>query len=330
MAEASTPYGHRRMGALGDAPPPDPPPTYYGRPALKPTDWRWLITSYLFVGGMAGAAQVIAGIVDLIGHRRDRRLVSAARYLAFGGSLLSPVLLIADLKTPSRWYNMLRVYRSTSPMSIGSWTLFAFGALSGLAAVGQIGADVLGLPKARTFARYAGVPAAATGGLLATYTGSLLAATSTPIWAAGYKLLPPIFGASGTATATAALALILQRAGGSEASRHRLERLAVLTSLLELVLTLRLDALWKRERLAAPLDEPPLVLPYRVGVFGLGIVAPLTVHLLQVLTGRELRAASTCASLAALVGGYAQRAVLVLAGKRSAERPTDYFRFARP
>jgi formate-dependent nitrite reductase membrane component NrfD len=140
---------------------------------------------------------------------------------------------------------MLRVYRGTSPMSIGSWTLVAFGGLSGLAALGQLGADVLGLRRARTLAHAAGLPAAAAGAVLATYTGSLLSATSTPLWAAGDRLLPPIFGLSGTATATAALALILERAGAPRARRHRLARLAFLASLFELLLTLRLDARWK-------------------------------------------------------------------------------------
>jgi formate-dependent nitrite reductase membrane component NrfD len=91
----------------------------------------------------------------------------------------------------------------------------------------------------------------------------------------------------------------------------------------------RLDAVWKREHVDAPLHEPSLKLPYRVGVLGLGVLAPLLVHLLQVVTGRELRTASSLASVAALIGGYAQRAVMIFAGKRSAERPTDYFRFTR-
>jgi formate-dependent nitrite reductase membrane component NrfD len=314
---------------LGEVPREQSPPTYYDRPALKPSDWRWLIITYFFVGGLAGAAQVVAGVVDLLGHARDRRLVSAGRYLALAGALISPVLLIADLKTPARWYNMLRVYRGTSPMSIGSWTLFAFGSLSGLAALGQLAADVLRVQGGRTVARAFGVPAAISGALLATYTGSLLSATSTPLWSAGYQLLPPIFGLSGTSTATAAFSLILRRASASSATLHRVERLALAASLLELVLMLRLDALWRREQVQAPLDQPDLALAYRGGAMGLGILTPLVVHLLQALTGRELRVASILASVAALAGGYAQRAVFILAGSRSAERPVDYFRIAR-
>jgi len=325
-----TPYGRHSVEVLGSVPTRGLTATYYGQRALKPSDWRWLIITYFFIGGLAGAAQVIAGVLDLLGHRRDRALVSAARYLALGGALASPVLLIADLKTPSRFYNMLRVFRGTSPMSIGSWTLMMFGMSSGLAAAGQLGSDLFGWRWARALARCTGVPAALSGAVMATYTGALLSATSTPIWAGGYRLLPAIFGASGMSTATAALGLILQRVPGTQLSLRRLERLLLLASLVELLLTRNLDSLLKRRRLSGPLETPPLATSYRVGVLGLGIVAPLAVHLLQALTGRELHMASAIASLAALAGGYTQRAVFVLAGKRSAERAADYFSLAHP
>jgi formate-dependent nitrite reductase membrane component NrfD len=303
-------------------------PTYYERPALKAAEWRWLIVTYLFVGGLAGAAQVIGEMVDVAGSRRDQQLVSAARYLAFVGALASACLLIADLKTPSRWFNMLRIYRSTSPMSIGSWTLFVFGGSSTLAALAQAAADLVGAAWARRWARLLGAPAALSGAIIASYTGALLSATSTPLWASAYRLLPPLFGISGAATATAALSLILDRVDAPRGSRQRLDRLAMLTSAAELLLTLQLERLWKRAGLDTPLRRAPLAAPYRFGVLGLGILAPLGVHLLQVISGRELERLSRYVSVAALVGGYTQRAVVLFAGKRSAERPDDYFRYA--
>lgn len=329
MVSVRAPYGRRAVEVLGNVPASDQPPTYYERAALKPTDWRWLIISYFFVGGMAGAAQFLAGVVDLLGRERDRPLVSAGRYLALAGALISPMLLVADLKTPERWYNMLRIFRRTSPMSIGSWALFAFGGFSGIAALAQALDDIFNVRLMRTLARAAGVPAALAGALLATYTGSLLSATSTPLWAAGYRLLPALFGVSGTSTATAALSLVLHRMRAPASSIRRLDRVALAANMLELVLSLRLDTVWKEQELDAPVAEPPLSLPYRGGALGLGIVAPLLVHLLQLVTGRELRGLAVSASLAALFGGYAQRAVLVLAGKKSAERPVDYFRVSQ-
>ena len=326
---SSSPYGRHTVEVLGSVPADTHPPTYYGRPALKPAEWRWLITTYLFTGGLAGAAQVIAGIVDLLGHRRDRPLVSAARYVALAGALVSPLLLIADLKTPSRWYNMIRVFRPTSPMSIGSWTLLAFGSASGLAAAAQIVSDFFDVAWARRAARFIGVAAAISGGVMATYTGSLLSATSTPFWAVAYRWLPALFGVSGTATATALLSLLLERQPGTRRSRRRLEHLALVTSCVELGLTAGVDAQLRRARVRTPLDEPSLGVAYRFGAVGLGVLAPLVVHGLQVLTGRDLHALSRGVAVGALVGGYTQRAALVMAGKESASRPQDYFRVAR-
>jgi formate-dependent nitrite reductase membrane component NrfD len=254
--------------------------------------------------------------------------VSAGRYLAFLGALISPLLLITDLKTRSRWYNMLRIFRGTSPMNIGSWTLFAFGTASGLAALFQLFDDIVHVPAARTLARLSSVPAAVAGGLLATYTGSLLSATSTPLWAVVYRWLPAMFGASGTATATAALSLVLE-GRGAHASLRRLERLALLTGIVEFLLSRRIDHEWARNDVRGPLEQPPLRMAHQGAALGLGIIAPLLVHALQLLTRREMRTASTAASVAVLAGGYALRAVVIMAGKRSAERPRDYFQTAR-
>src|SRR5579883_2354428 len=167
-----------------------PLPSYYGRPAVKASHYRWLIASYLFTGGLAGASQVLAAVADLFGRERDRPVVSAGRYVALAGAALSPVFLIADLHTPQRWYNMLRIFRRTSPMSIGSWTLAVFGTFSGLAAAAQVLEDLFGWrPLGRVLARVFGLPAAAAGVIMSYYTGILLSATSTPLWTAAYRLL---------------------------------------------------------------------------------------------------------------------------------------------
>jgi formate-dependent nitrite reductase membrane component NrfD len=163
------------------------------------------------VGGLAGAAQLIASIADLSGRRRDQHTVRAGRFLAVAGALVSPVLLIADLHTPRRWFNMLRIFRRTSPMSIGSWTLLGFGTLSGLSAVAQALDDLTGIRLFRRLARWLDVPAAVAGGTMAIYTGTLLSSTSNPLWSSGERLLPALFGASAVSTATAALSLATSR-----------------------------------------------------------------------------------------------------------------------
>jgi len=305
--------------------------SYYGRPALKPSHYRWLITGYLFAGGLAGASQIIATVADLVGRRGDRGVVRAGRYVALLGALVSPIFLILDLHTPKRWYNMMRIFRSSSPMSIGSWTLAAFGTLSGVAATGQVLEDLTAARVGRWTARLAGIPAAVAGAVMSCYTGSLLSATSVPFWAAVYRLLPPLFGTSAMSTAAAATSLAIDAAGAGEHARRSMEKIALVASTGELALTLACDWEWRRRGAATPLNEHPKVgLAYRFGVLGLGIVVPLFIHAIQTLTGRRSATATRLASISALVGGFIQRAVLTFGGNSSAARAEDYLRFTQP
>jgi formate-dependent nitrite reductase membrane component NrfD len=215
-------------------------------------------------------------------------------------------------------------------MSIGAWTLFVFGNLSGLTAAAQALDDIFELPAARWLARLFGVPAAAAGMLMSVYTGTLLSATSVPFWAAANRTLAAIFGTSATATATAALSLELELGGAPRGTRKRLERLALAASTAELALTLIADRRWRRLGLGAPLQRQPLASAYHFGVLGLGIAAPLAAHAANVLSRRDRRAVALAAASATLLGGLVQRAVRIFAGNDSALRPADYFQFTQP
>src|SRR5690348_12712613 len=97
---------------------------YYSIPMLKEPQWSWEIPVYFFVGGAAGAAAVIAQFAQMTGA--EARIVRDARTLAAIGSLLSPALLVSDLGVPSRFLNMLRVFKLQSPMSVGVYIVSAF------------------------------------------------------------------------------------------------------------------------------------------------------------------------------------------------------------
>ena len=321
------PYGRRRTEALGGVPSDTPSPTYYGLPAVKRSHYGWLIVSYFFVGGLAGAAQLIAQLADLAGGRQDRDVVRWGRYLALLGAVTSPFLLIKDLHTPSRWYNMLRIFRPTSPMSIGSWTLLGFGTYSGLAAVGQLADDLSRGGAGRRLGRAFGLPAALFGMLMAVYTGVLLSATSTPLWAVAYRHLPALFGATAAASATAALSLVVAAAGAPLAALRRLDRLAVIAGGAQLVLMLVTEREWQRRKLVR---HQSLAVASRLAILWAGIIGPLGVHILHVLTGRRSDRLACLAALASLVGAYAERAEVMFAGNASADRPDEYFRIASP
>lgn len=165
--------------------------SYYGRPILKEPTWKTPdVPLYLFLGGMAGAAGVLAegaALTDRPGLERVARLTAA------GGAGLGTVFLIHDLGRPERFLNMLRLFKPTSPLSVGSFILSPFAALSSAAA----GSNLTGwFPR---LGRLAGAGAALLGPPLATYTAALFANTAVPAWHEGYRELPFVFGGSGAA-----------------------------------------------------------------------------------------------------------------------------------
>jgi formate-dependent nitrite reductase membrane component NrfD len=186
---------------------------------IKRPVWSWEIPVYFHTGGVAGAS---AGLAYLSGLRGNHVLAQRAWAAAMAGLAVSPALLISDLGRPERFLNMLRMFKLTSPMSVGSWVLSGSGASSSLAAANAW----TGLfPRA---ARVAG-PAAALFGLpLSTYTAALLADTSVPVWRESRRLLPFVFG-TGAALGAGAVGVIVTPVDNAGPAR----RLAVAAAAIE-------------------------------------------------------------------------------------------------
>jgi formate-dependent nitrite reductase membrane component NrfD len=99
--------------------------SYYGQPIINPPVWEEAdIAGYLFAGGLAGASSIIAAGATLTGRPV---LAHRARLCASGALGFSIFALIHDLGRPARFLNMLRVFKPTSPMSVGVWILFLYG-----------------------------------------------------------------------------------------------------------------------------------------------------------------------------------------------------------
>ena len=98
------------------------PRSYYGRPLIKAPVWKPEIPIYLFMGGLTGASAMLAWVADVTGNRRLGR---NAGIITLAAGTASPVLLIRDLGRSARFFNMLRVFKVTSPMSVGTWVLAA-------------------------------------------------------------------------------------------------------------------------------------------------------------------------------------------------------------
>jgi formate-dependent nitrite reductase membrane component NrfD len=188
---------------LPTAGPADPEgPTYYGRPMLKEPVWIWAVPLYFYVGGTAGASAVLAGAAQALGGEELRPLVERGRWVAAVGCAVGSGLLITDLGRPERFLHMLRVFRPTSPMSVGSWVLAATASVTAGSALLATRRGLLG--RLGNVAGYAG---ALLGLPLAGYTAVLLANTAVPLWQGARRSLPALFLSSGASGATALLDL---------------------------------------------------------------------------------------------------------------------------
>ncbi len=175
--------------------------SYYGLPVLKPPVWGWRIPAYFFTGGLAAGSSLIAAGADLTGRPALRRVGRLGSVAALGVSLY---LLVADLGRPERFHHMLRVAKPTSPMSVGTWILTAYGPGSALAAAPEL------LPPRwrgtvpgrllHVLARPAGLWAAATAPGVASYTAVLLSQTATPAWNEARRELPFVYTGSAAAS----------------------------------------------------------------------------------------------------------------------------------
>jgi hypothetical protein len=174
--------------------------SYYGQQIIKTPTWKTPdVPLYLFLGGLAGCSAILAEGAALTDNPELERVT---RLAAAGGAAVGTVALIHDLGRPERFLHMLRVVKPTSPLSVGSFILAPFSALSGAA----VASHVTGVLPA--LGRLAGVGAAVFGPPLATYTAALVADTAVPAWHEAHRELPFVFAGSGS-QAAGGLAMML-------------------------------------------------------------------------------------------------------------------------
>ncbi len=280
--------------------------SYYGRPVLKRPRWKAPhLPGYLYFGGLSGASSVMAALAGATGRQR---LALTGTLTAAGAAAAGSGLLIAELGRPERFLNMLRVFKPTSPMSVGSWVLAAHGSLSGAAAASAV------TGVAPRLGRAAGAAAAVTGPVLATYTGVLIADTAVPAWHEAYRHLPVLFAGSALASAGSAGMI---GAPSTEAGPAR--RMALLGAGLELATAAAL------ERGAGMREEPELVSePYRKGRAGVllrtGRALTVAGAAATMAAGRS-RTAAVAGGLALTGGALCTRFGVFYAGVASAEDP---------
>ena len=286
--------------------------SYYGRPVVKAPAWGTPdIPAYLFLGGLAGASSVLAAGSQLSGYDKLARVGKIGALCAIS---LSAAALVHDLGRPERFVNMLRVFKPSSPMSVGSWLLTGYGPLAGAAAFCEVTRI---LPVAGLAAT---LGAALLGAGIATYTAALICDTAVPAWHEGYREMPYVFAGS-AASAAGGLGLLAVHPADAEPARD----LAILGATVELIAKRQLLA-----RLAG--GEPSggrgagqsLAEPYQEGTTGaiLRLAEFLTAGALAgaVLGGRS-RAVSALSGAALVAASAMTRFGIFQAGMASARDP---------
>ena len=296
-----------------------------------PPHWGWWVILYFFFGGLAAGSYFIATMLELVGDRRDDDAVQLGYLLAFPLVLLCGLLLVVDLGVPLRFWHMLvqservplPMFKSWSPISVGSWVLSLFGLFSFVSFVGVlvqrrrltwaplVRADRWARSRPRPFVLLWGILGAFFGFFLAGYTGVLVTGTSLPFWH-NARLMGALFLASAASTSYALLILLLLRRGATHADTTvaklaRADRMAIVLELVVLAVMLVLLG-----GVARPMIAGGFGVVFWFGVVLVGLLLPLAFHWSGRVGPASAERRATLAAACVLVGGFLLRFVVVM------------------
>ena len=303
----------------------DGTPAYYDISLLKASVWTHEVGTYFFLGGLSSSAFSLARMADRFGKGRYRNVTQYGTLLAALAALPCAPLLIWDLGDRRRFLHMLRVWKPSSPMNLGSWTLTTYTLIGGIAALRELlrtlrkGAPLMGTAKVvdetvGIVADSMGVP---LGLLLAGYTGVLLSTTANPLWSRN-SWVGALFSASAVAAGSGAIKLTLETIGQEGEATETLGKIETLAHAAEAVC--HAGFLAQAGPLAKPLTEGEYKKQYLLGAIGAGIILPEMLTYLPTSKPAKRRLA-IAAGLLSLAGGLALRLAFVAAGKPAGSDP---------
>jgi hypothetical protein len=146
----------------------------------KPPNWHGLVAWDMLFNNLTTGLFLTAGLGELLAPEVFLPLVKVAYPLALVLLLIDLACLVLDLGDRLRFHHMLRVFKPTSPMSLGTWCLTAYALpLTVAALIGLLPAPGGALVWLRKSAVALGLlPALGS----AVYKGVLLSTSSQPGW----------------------------------------------------------------------------------------------------------------------------------------------------
>jgi len=153
---------------------------YAAQPVTKAPAWHGLVAWDLLFNNLTTGLFLTAALGDLLAPEVFMPVAKVANPLALLLLLLDLACLVLDLGDPLRFHHMLRVFKPTSPMSLGTWCLTIYSLpLTVAAALSLWPGSGLTVEWARKAAVVLGLlPALGS----AVYKGVLLSTNSQPGW----------------------------------------------------------------------------------------------------------------------------------------------------
>jgi len=153
---------------------------YATKPVTKAPAWHGLVAWDMLLNGMTTGLFLVAALSELVAPDRFAAVAQAAYPVALILLLVDLLCLVLDLGDPLRFHHMLRVFKPSAPMSLGTWCLTIYSLpLTVAAAISPFSEQSVALEWVRRLAVVIGLlPALGS----AVYKGVLLSTNSQPGW----------------------------------------------------------------------------------------------------------------------------------------------------
>ncbi len=283
-------------------------------------DWGWSIVLYFFLGGIAGGAAFLSGLLDLFGHRLDRNMIRVGYGIALVAIIIGAPLLIVDLTQPTRFWHMFwqsnaggPMFKPYSAISIGIWIVSLFVVFVALATAAAL-ADTGRLPRGLAvfgegvLGKIIALGCVILGSALAGYTGLVLTGTNQPLWS-DTIWITLLFLLSGISAGGAAMILVGWKESHPGSVRW-LEQMEGISSVVELfVLAIIAASIWS---IVSVVWSGTWAVVLGIGVVLLGVVAPLFLYTRPRTLGT---ATIPVAAALVLLGSFLLRTVVILSSE---------------